>query len=419
MEIMKRINRRQSVLGVGLILILLLSACGTRATPEPTATPTVTPPATPAAADPTGPLTVMTPETVAICEAAPLPELPIREADDTDYVKGAPLDEAEMVIYGYSDFQCPGCGGMYPVVEAFLELNPEVAFVYRHFPLDFHEHAGITAEAAEAAGAQGKFWEMHDLLFDRLREWNGLSATAILDQLSTYAEELDLDVDAFDTALAEGTYTAKVEAHYEESRVLGLPGTPSFIFDNVLFPSDIGLSLQGLESFKEIIESQDTLFYAQPPEMTLDETATYEAVLKTNKGDIHINLLQDAAPVFVNNFVFLAEEQWYDGSDFFFVRDSFVAVTGDPTNSTVGYPGYYCLGETQNAFDRAGLVGMLANGQFFLTLGADAEQLTGQFALIGQVTEGLDVLDQLARRTVGDPLAPAADVIESVRINKN
>jgi protein-disulfide isomerase/cyclophilin family peptidyl-prolyl cis-trans isomerase len=428
---MKSRNRRRSVLGIGLILILVLSACGPRATPDPTAVPTTVPTATPdatapgtdpsgpAIGDPSDPLTVVAPETLAICEVAPLPEVPVREVDDTDYVKGASIEDAEIVIYEYSDFQCPGCAGMSPVIDAFVEMNPDVALVYRHFPLDFHVHAQIAAEAAEAAGAQGKFWEMHDLLFGQLREWNDLASEAMLEQLSAYAEELDLDVEAFDTALAEGTYTAKVEAHYEEARMLGLPGTPSFIFDNVLFPSDIGLSLQGLTAFKDIIESQDDLFYAQPPAMTLDEGAEYEALLKTNKGDIRVTLLSEAAPVSVNNFIFLAEEDWYDGSDFFFVRDSFVAVTGDPTNSTVGYPGYYCIGETQNAFDRAGLLGMLANGQFFLTLGTDAAQLSGQFALIGQVTEGMDVLDQLARRVVGDPLAPEADVIESIEITKN
>ncbi len=418
---MKTIGRRRSVLGIGLILVLLLSACGTPATPEPTATPTSAAPdlTSPTLGDPADPVTPIAPDALAICEAAPLPELPVREVDDTDYVKGASLEDAELIIYEYSDFQCPGCGGMYPVLETFLEMNPEVALVYRHFPLDFNPHAQVMAEAAEAAGAQGKFWEMHNLIFDRLREWNGLSQGEVLEQLSVYAEELDLDVEAFDTALAEGTYAPKVDAQYEEARELQLPGTPSLIFDNVLFPSDIGLSLQGLMAFKDIIERQDDLFYAGPPEMTLDEDADYEAVLKTSQGDIKVNLLQTAAPVFVNNFVFLAEEQWYDGSEFFFVADDFVAVTGDPTNSTVGYPGYFCQGETQNAFDRAGLVGMLANGQFFVTLGADAVQLSGQFALIGQVTEGLDLLDQLARRSFGDPLAPAADVVETIQINKN
>ncbi|MGC9468792.1 MAG: peptidylprolyl isomerase [Anaerolineae bacterium] len=417
---------------VALIIVLLLSACGT-ATPEPTTAPTDTPEveatapvegpeaptSVPPTANPGDPVEVTAPETPGMCQAAPLPELDVREADETDWVKGTPLDEAEMIIYEYSDFQCPGCAGMYPVLESFLELNPGTALVYRHFPLDFHEHAQITSEAAEAAGAQGKFWEMHNILFDNTSEWIPLSADEIRDQLSTYAEEIGLDVEQFNEALEEGTYTEKVQGQYDESRELQLPGTPSFIFDNVLFPSDIGLSLQGLTAFLNIIERQDEIFFPAPPEMTIDEDSEYEAVLTTSKGDIRVNLLPKSAPVHVNNFVFLAQEQWYSGSDFFFVRDDFVAVTGDPTNSTVGYPGYYCQGETESTFDRPGLMGMLANGQFFLTLGADASQLSGQFALIGQVVEGLDVLDELTRRVVGDPSAPAADVVESIQIIQN
>lgn len=434
---MKATTRFRSALALGLTLILILSSCGTPAPPDPTVAPTAAPTVAPtptssepategdgespnvaAPADPNEPVTVIKPDAPAMCQSAPLPELPVREADETDYAKGASIADAEMVIYEYSDFQCPGCGGMYPILEAFLELNPNTALVYRHFPLDFHPNAQLTSEASEAAGAQGKFWEMHNLLFDRVPEWSSLPEDQLLERLSSYAEDLELDVDAFDTALKEGTYTAKVNGHYEEARELGLPGTPTFIFDNVMFPSDIGLSLQGLIAFQSIIENQDELFYAEAPEMTLEDGAVYEAVLKTTKGDIRVNLLSEAAPVSVNSFIFLAQEDWYNGSDFFFVRDNFVAVTGDPTNSTVGYPGYYCQGETQNNFDRAGLVGMLANGQFFLTLGTDAAQLNGQFALIGQVIEGLDVLVELTRRVVGDPTAPAADVIESIQIIK-
>jgi protein-disulfide isomerase/cyclophilin family peptidyl-prolyl cis-trans isomerase len=347
-----------------------------------------------------------------------LPELPVRPVDDTDWIKGASEQDAEITIYEYSDFQCPGCAGMYPVLRAFVENNPNVRLVYRHFPLDFHALAQITAEASEAAGAQGKFWEMHDLLFDNTQEWSGLSIDDIRPKLSEYAETLNLDVAQFDKDLDEGVYTAKVTAQYEESRDLGLPGTPTFLYNGVLYPSDIGLSYQGLEAFKSILENQDTLFYAEPPAQTVMAEDQYQAILKTSKGDVTVNLLAKSAPTHVNNFVFLSQESWYNGAEFFFVRDNFVAVTGDPTNSTVGYPGYYCQGEEQGVFDRAGLLGMLSNGQFFITLGADAAQLTGQFALIGQVTEGLALLEDLSRVVVGDPSSPQPDILQSIEISQ-
>jgi cyclophilin family peptidyl-prolyl cis-trans isomerase len=234
--------------------------------------------------------------------------------------------------------------------------------------------------------------------------------------MSVYAEQLDLDIEAFDAALDNGTYREKVQAQYEESLEVGLPGTPSFLFNNVLFPSDIGLSSQGMQSFMGILQNKDEIFFDAPPELTVTSDDTYEALVRTSKGDLRVNLLPESAPTMVNSFVFLASEQWYDGSEFFFVRDNFVAVTGDPTNTTVGYPGYYCAGEEQGTFDRAGLVGMLSNGQFFITLGADALQLDGQFALIGQVVEGLEVLDELNRVVAGDPNAPVPDVLVSVEI---
>ena len=415
---------------LGLVIIMLVSACGsgTDATPtavptdvpapEPTVAPTEAPEVQPtvALADPSEPVSVTPPEELGYCEAAPLPELPIRPVDDTDWVKGAGAEDAEVTIIEYSDFQCPGCGGIYPILQTLLDENPTVRLVYRHFPLDFHQHAYITAEAAEAAGAQGKFWEMHNLLFDQAAEWSVLSEVEVRSLMSVYAEKLDLDIEAFDAALDNGTYTEKIQAQYEESLEVGLPGTPSFLFDNVLFPSDIGLSSQGMKSFMEILQNKDEIFFDAPPELIVTADDTYEAVISTSKGDLRVNLLPESAPTMVNSFVFLANEQWYDGSEFFFVRDNFVAVTGDPTNSTVGYPGYYCAGEEQGTFDRAGLVGMLSNGQFFITLGSDALQLDGQFALIGQVVEGLAVLDELNRVVVGDPAAPVPDVLKSVEI---
>jgi cyclophilin family peptidyl-prolyl cis-trans isomerase len=114
----------------------------------------------------------------------------------------------------------------------------------------------------------------------------------------------------------------------------------------------------------------------------------------------------------------LAEEKWYDGAEFFFVQDNFVAVTGDPTNSTIGYPAYYCSGEESGVFDEAGLVGILSNGQFFITLGTDAAQLTGQFAMLGKVTSGMEILDALTRYSPAEAPTSPADVLETIDIVK-
>jgi len=413
------------LMAIVLVMIMILGACKPAPTSEPeaTTTPTVAPTEKPAATltstpdqGETGSDTVELTTEAAMCQAYPLPTLPVVPVNETDHVKGASAEDAKLVLFEYSDFQCPGCSGMASILGVFLEEHPEAQLVYRHFPLSFHELALLTAEASEAAGAQGKFWDMHDLLFAQVGEWEILSQEEARAKMSGYAEQLGLDVERFDQELDDGTYAEKVQSDYQQALTLGLPGTPTFIFDNVLFPSDIGLSYQGLEAFLSILENQDDLFFDAPPEMAVNAETMYEATLKTTKGDIVVQLMPESAPTHVNSFVFLAEQKWYDGSDFFFVQDNFAAVTGDPSNSTIGYPGYYCQGEETGVFDSAGLMGMLSNGQFFITLGTDAAQLTGQFALVGQVTEGLEVLDALTRHSPSALSTSEADILETVDI---
>ncbi len=397
-----------------LAIVLLLNACGPTSTPEPTATPmpTSTPTATsaPDAADATS---TAEPEPGS-CELYGFPEVAVRPVDETDWVKG-PAD-ATVTIIEYSDFQCPGCSGMAPIVDALLAAHPEMRLVYRHFPLSFHPLAVVAAEAAEAAGAQGKFWEMYELLFGRVDTWTSLDEAGARAKFGEFAAELGLDVVRFNQELADHVYLQKVESHGLEAQELGLPGTPSFIYNQTLYPTDqIGLSYNGMEEFLQVIGLRERQ-YTELPAQTVDAAKTYEATVKTSKGDLVVRLLPDVAPVHVNSFVFLAQEAWYNNSDFFFVQDNYAAVTGDPSGSGIGYPGYYCTGELQGDFNRPGLVGMLPSGQFFFTLGADAAQLNGSFPMIGEVIQGQEVLDALARVVPGDPAASPPDVLQSVTI---
>jgi cyclophilin family peptidyl-prolyl cis-trans isomerase len=194
---------------------------------------------------------------------------------------------------------------------------------------------------------------------------------------------------------------------------LGLRGTPSFLFNDVQYPG--GLSYEGMAAFMEVLPRLEAQFVA-PPDMTLDMDASYRATLHTNKGEIELELLNSSAPTHINNFIYLAEQNWYNNANFFFVQDGYVAVTGDPTNTSAGYPGYYCYGEMQGVFDRAGLVGMLPNGQFFITLGEEANQLSGNFALIGQVVEGLEVAETINNQGTQESQDLDPDVLEQVDI---
>ena len=410
-----------------IVFSLLLAACGSTETPEPTATSTPEPTEESVAteevgsaeeteSEPTGPVEILPPTEPGACENQPMPELPVQDVDETDWAIGASAEEAELTVIEYSDFECPGCSGTAPMLKQFLVENPNTRLVYRHFTLSFHEKALLTAEASEAAGAQGKFWEMHDLIFGRRDDWQPLSNEEAREKMSAYAKELELDVEQFDNDLDNDTYLADIEAETAEAKELGLPGTPSLIFNGYLYPTEqLGLSLQGIEAFLDILTLADKQ-YAAAPEVNLDVEKNYAATISTTQGDITFDLFPKSAPTSINSFIFLAEEGWYEGNEYFFVQDDFVALTGDPTNSGMGYPGYYCTGENQGVFDRSGLVGMLPNGQFFITMGTQAAELNNKFALIGQVTEGLEVLDKLASAQPGAPADLELDQINSVTI---
>lgn len=146
-----------------------------------------------------------------------------------DNIKGN--KEAKVVLMEYSDFQCPACRAYYPVLRQLsAEFGNEVAFVYRHFPLNaIHPNADFAARVAEAAGRQGKFWEMHDLLFEKQNEWSNVSDIAPL--FENYAKLLNLDVEKFNLDWRSKEVKNFVSAQRVHSLKSGLQGTPSFFLN--------------------------------------------------------------------------------------------------------------------------------------------------------------------------------------------
>ncbi|NLG51617.1 MAG: peptidylprolyl isomerase [Chloroflexi bacterium] len=158
--------------------------------------------------------------------------------------------------------------------------------------------------------------------------------------------------------------------------------------------------------------------------MAIDPSKNYEALIKTEKGDIRIQLYADQTPVTVNNFVFLAREGFYDGVTFHRVLENFMAQTGDPTGTGRGGPGYQFEDEIVDDLkhDSEGIVSMANSGpntngsQFFITF-APQPHLDGQHTVFGKVIEGLDVARSLTLRDPqANPDAPAGDRIISVEI---
>jgi len=304
---------------------------------------------------------------------------------------------------------------------AFLEetYGNDLRHVFRHFPLSsIHPLALISAEASEAAAAQGAFWEMHDLLFARASEWARLPEAQGVEIFVGFAGELGLDEDQFRSALEDHVYRDQVIASYDQAVSMGLRGTPTFVVNGRLVPSGVPLA-----SFIELTGSEATHSYDGPPPTVVDPTGEYRATIQTSKGDVVVELLPNLAPTNVNTFAFLAQDGWYDGQAFFFVQPGVVAYSGDPTNLGLVLPfsGFVCGSEIGSGatFNEAGVVAMYApgpdqnSGMFFITMDA-LPDLNGQYTVIGRVIEGLDVVKSLAGAKPGDGSQP--DSITSIVI---
>jgi protein-disulfide isomerase len=146
---------------------------------------------------------------------------------------------AAVTLVEYGDFECPNCKQAAPAVKLMLaRFTDRVRFVFRHFPLEeVHPHALLAAQAAEAAGGQGKFWPMHDLLFENQSHLKR-------NQLGSYAEKLELDMPRFDLELDDEVYLQRVREHIEGAKRGGVHATPTF-FINVA-PCDVSYGLQSL-----------------------------------------------------------------------------------------------------------------------------------------------------------------------------
>lgn len=242
--------------------------------------------------------------------------------------------------------------------------------------------------------------------------------------LTDMAGDLGLDVDQFTSDLENGTYFDYVSASEDEAIGLGMPGTPAVILNGQPLPQvpdDYALWDQFVGSqiaLADLAERQ----YDAPPPMTIDPEKTYIATIELENGEtVVIELLTQSAPETVNNFVFLANEGWFDGVTFHRVIPGFMAQTGDPTGLGVGDPGYSIPDEfdPELSHDGPGVVSMANSGpntggsQFFITYGP-ATHLDGRHAIFGRVIEGMEAVDALTPRDPQDPAAPDGDVITTI-----
>ncbi len=156
--------------------------------------------------------------------APPLVELVEPVDPEIDHVRG-PAD-AQVTLVEYGDFECPHCGQAEPVIRELVQtFGHDLRFVFRHLPLsDVHEHAALAAEAAEAAGAQGRFWEMHDILYPHQ------DALTVAD-LREYSRQLGLDQDRFLEDLDSRRFAPRVARDVQSADLSGVAGTPTFFIN--------------------------------------------------------------------------------------------------------------------------------------------------------------------------------------------
>ena len=366
--------------------------------------------------------TVVTSNTPTPDPTEPIPTSLFKPVSSTDWETGP--QDASVTIIVYGDFQSSACATLNPVLEQLLLAFPQdVRLVYRYFPKPTNDKAMLSAQAVEAAGLQGKFWEMSDLLFNQQSTWTGMTPTDFETWVQTQATSLNLDLSRFTTDMNSETVVNKLAAALAEDSTIGIPDTPFILINGEIYqgPMDLG----SLTSVVALLLLEKKQFVGCPPTV-IDVGKQYLAHLSTTQGEIVIQLFPDKAPMTVNSFVFLAKRGWFDGVAFYRVIPGFAAQTGDPSGTGYGGPGYAFNDEINPDlnFDKAGMVGMANTGPgtdgslFFITL-APRPSLDGKYTVFGQVVQGMDVVQKLTPRDPSQPgTLPTADKIITVTIEE-
>ena len=403
-----------------IVFILILAACGTptRATPvaivdTPTRGATFIP-----VSNLAGCKSISAVPTSGFNEVSLFPPV-----DQKDHVRG--MENADVTIIEYGDFQCPGCAALaLELVKLEKTFTSELRVVFRQLPLyDIHDKAMIAAQAAEAAGDEGKFWEMHDLLFENYEIWSSMTPGEFNNWLMKQVATVGLEPVSFQKTMSSEQIINRVEDLLKQGLMIGLRSTPFLLINGQIYngPSDYN-------SMAQIIRliALGKRQYTSCPDMFIDPLKQYIVTLQTEKGDIFIQLFADKAPVTVNSFVFLARTGWYDNITFHKVIPG-IAQTGDPSGTGLGGPGFLLENEFDQSltFDQPGKVAMLNSGvntngsQFFIT-SSPQKELNGHYTIFGQVISGMDVLSKLTLRNPDKEInPPPGDLLIKVTVVEN
>lgn len=187
-----------------------------------------------------------------------------------EHVEGDP--KSKVVLIEYGDFQCPSCGSAHPGIKKITEdYGDKIAFVFRNFPLTaIHPNALAASSAAESAGVQGKYWEMHNILYEQQSSWSNASSEERTTGFVTFAKQLGLDETKFRENLAADTVAKKISFDQATGKKLEVSATPSFFVNGEKVNSDIsGKLVQGdASAIRELLNTKLKDNGIEPPAAT-------------------------------------------------------------------------------------------------------------------------------------------------------
>lgn len=170
------------------------------------------------------------------------------EVYEDDWIRGD--TEAGVALIKYEDFQCPACASYYPMIKELINKTPEgLKIVFRHYPLTgIHKNAFSAAKASEAAGRQGKFWEMHDILYEQQNDWANINDPE--GKYSEYARQLELDEQMFSDDYNSDELSVKINNDIASGNRLGVNATPTFYLNGRF------IQPRSYEEFKELVDNE-------------------------------------------------------------------------------------------------------------------------------------------------------------------
>lgn len=278
------------------------------------------------------------------------------------------------------------------------EFPDDLRTVFRHFPLPSHANSLLATQAVEAAGMQGKLYEMSDQIFANQATWSPMDTAAFESWLTTEAETLGLNKDQFVKDMKSDVVVAKVLEYQKQAMDAGVTYTPFIMVNGRIWE---GIDLPNMRILIQLLREDKNLFPDCPPTV-LEPGRKYTATIETEIGNIVMALNTDQVPLSANAFVWLVQQGWYDNTTFFNVmRDDpsqiEIALTGDRTETGYGTAGFSISPEIVSDlnFTQPGTVGFVNGNQLFISYSA-LPKLEGRYTVLGNVIEGMDVVQNLA-----------------------